>query len=290
MFSRRLVFRFIFVFALIGGCAPLRIEAASGCVWKVSGPNGGTLFLGGSIHALRSTDYPLPSGYSRAFDAANRLAFEVDDKALAESSKGLSKAGEYPRGDSLKNHVDPRTYNYLRRLFGLMGVSEEKFLKFRPWYLALLLESPSLYGRSEELGVEEFLMRRARANSKPMSGLESVREHMSIFSGLTDRQSEAYLLLLFIPAGEDANGARMMEAWRHGDADKIARGFHESFKDFPSLAERLLGVRNRNWIPKIEGYLRSGQTYFVIAGAAHMGGPDGVLSLLRTRGCKIEPL
>ena len=52
----------------------------------------------------------------------------------------------------------------------------------------------------------------------------------------------------------------------------------------------MVEARNRNWIPKIEGYLRSGQTYFVVVGAAHMGGPSGVLALLRERGFKIEQL
>jgi uncharacterized protein YbaP (TraB family) len=64
----------------------------------------------------------------------------------------------------------------------------------------------------------------------------------------------------------------------------------DGFRDFPSLGERLLAVRNRNWIPKIEQYLRSGQTYFVVVGAAHMGGPEGILALLRARGYKIEQL
>jgi len=41
---------------------------------------------------------------------------------------------------------------------------------------------------------------------------------------------------------------------------------------------------------KIEGYLRSGKTYFVVAGAAHMGGANGVLALLRHRGYRIEQL
>ena len=65
---------------------------------------------------------------------------------------------------------------------------------------------------------------------------------------------------------------------------------HEGFNDFPAMADRLLSDRNRRWIPKLEGYLQSGQTYFVVAGAAHMGGPEGVLALLRERGYKIEQL
>src|SRR6267143_3856320 len=120
--------------------AAVLLSIASYCraasVWKVTSGAGNVLYLAGSIHALKSTDYPLPSAYNRAFDASDRLVCEVDPKALEESSKSLLKAGEYPRSDSLKNHVDPRTYDYLRRLFRLLNIPEERFAKFRPWYLA----------------------------------------------------------------------------------------------------------------------------------------------------------
>ena len=286
----RLVNRFLFAFAVVIGCVAQRGEAAS-CIWKVSGPTGGMLYLGGSIHALRSSDYPLPAAFTRAFDASARLAFEVDQKSLLNASKGLVKAGQYPSGDSLKNHVDPRTYAYLRRLFALANIPERNVAKFRPWYLALMLQSPALHGLSEDLGVEEFLMKRAQAHSKPMIGLESTREHIEIFSGLSDRQSEAMLLLTFIPSEKGSReSVDMVESWRRGDADAETRIFINGFRDFPSLAERILFARNRNWIPKIENYIRSGQTYFVVVGAAHMGGPDGVLALLRGRGYKIEQL
>src|SRR4030088_2701140 len=65
---------------------------AASCIWKVSGPEGGTLYLGGSIHALRSTDYPLPRAFNRAFDASSRLIFEIDTKALSASGKDLLEA------------------------------------------------------------------------------------------------------------------------------------------------------------------------------------------------------
>jgi uncharacterized protein YbaP (TraB family) len=267
-----------------------RGRAAS--VWKVTSESGNVLYLAGSIHALKSTDYPLPSAYNHAFDASDRLVCEVDPRALNESSKGLLKAGEYPKSDSLKNHVDPRTYDYLRRLFKLMDVPENKFARYRPWFLSLMLQEPALRGMSETLGVEEFLMRRAQANAKPVLGLESAREHADIFLGLTDRQSEAMLLIMFIPAerGGGSAGHALAAAWRRGDPDADTRVFMDGFHDFPSLADRLLTNRNRKWIPKIEGYLHSGKTYFVVAGAAHMGGPNGVLALLRARGYRIEQL
>ena len=266
-------------------------EAASACVWKVTAPDGKSLYLAGSVHALRSTDYPLPPAYNRAFEAATHLAFEVDAKALEGSSRSLQKEGEYPRGDSLKAHVDPRTYDYLRRVFALAKVPEEKFNRLRPWALVLALQSAAGSGVSHDLGVDQYLMRRAAARSKPSSGLETAREHALVYSGLTDRQGEALLLMTFIPgAPGTGEGKKIMTAWRQGDADYLTRMMHESYRDFPSFSNRLLNDRNQLWIPKIESFIRSGRTYLVVAGAAHFGGGDGVVALLRTRGYKVEQL
>jgi uncharacterized protein len=276
------------LFALAFCVISSRAEAVSGCVWKVTGPTGGTLFLGGSVHALRSTDYPLPPAYNRAFEASSRIVLEVEPKALSTSGTAMLKAGSYPKGDSLKNHVDPRTYDYLRRVFALLKIPEEKFSRYRPWLLVLMLESPNLRGLSGDLGVDEFITRRARANRKPTLGLESASEHISVFSGLTDRQSEALLLLTFIPQANARGNDYIMSAWRRGDIETLARSTRDAYRDFPAFGERILGARNRRWAPKLESFLKSGEIYFVVVGAAHLGGADGLLALLRARGCKVE--
>lgn len=284
-----LVKRLALVGLLAAAVFAVRAEGATGCVWKVTRTGGGTLFLGGSIHALRSTDYPLPPAYNRAFEASDRLAFEVEPKVLSGSGEALAKAGQYRKGDSLKNHVDPRTYDYVRRVFALMKISEEKFSRYRPWLLVLMLDYPSGKGFSDDLGVDEFLAKRAAAKSKSATGLESWQEHVAVFSGLTDRQNEALLLLTFIPqANGSGEAARVMSAWRQGDVETLARMTRDSFHDFPFFGERILGARNRNWLPKVETFARSGKTYFVVVGAAHLGGTDGLLALLRARGYQLE--
>ena len=243
------------------------------------------------MHALRSVDYPLPPAYNRAFDASTHVALEVEPKALANSSNGMLKAGKYSAGDSLKNHVDPRTYDYLRRVFALLKIPEEKFSRYRPWLIVLMLESPSLRGLSDDLGVDQFITNRAQANHKPIVGLESADEHSSVFVGLSDRQSEALLLVTFIPQTNRKGGGDVVaSAWRRGDVDALARSMHESYVDFPAFADRLLGARNRRWMPKLEGYIKSGHTYFAVVGAAHLGGSDGLLAMLRARGYKVEQI
>ena len=261
------------------------VQAAS--VWKVTGPNGATIYLGGSVHGLDSTDYPLPSAYNRAFDASSALVIEDDPDVSRRTVDRFFKSGFYPKGDSLKNHVDPRTYDYLRRFFALTQVPEAELAKRKPWMLIMMLWSPS----TNDLGVESFLIRRAHANSKPIFGLESFREHAEIISGMSDKQAELVLLQTFIPQAPGTDEHKeMMAAWRSGDADAIARFQRDSLRDLPSFGERLISARNRAWIPKIEGYIRERHTYFVVAGAAHLGGRDGLLAILRSRNYRIEQL
>lgn len=256
-------------------------------VWKVTAPSGAVLFLGGSVHKLRSTDYPLPGAFNRAFDLSQRLAFEVDAEGSRRMGQRMDKIGLYPEGDSLRNHVDPRTYAYVVKVFGAIGMPEAKVARCRPWFLHLLIGSTASGGN---LGVERYFERRAAATGKKIDSLESAEEHLRVFSGLSPREAEAVLLLTFIPRQGKGGDVRdtLTKAWKRGEADALARFIHQAYADFPAMAERLLGARNRAWIPKIEGYLRSGQTYFVLAGAAHMGGRDGVVALLRARGYAVE--
>ncbi len=108
---------------------------------------------------------------------------------------------------------------------------------------------------------------------------------------MSDKQAELVLLETFIPqAPGTALHSKILAAWHRGDADAVAHFSHQIEHDLPTFAERLVGERNRNSIPKIERFIRDRRTYFVIAGAAHMGGPNGVLALLRARGYQIEQL
>jgi uncharacterized protein YbaP (TraB family) len=290
MFRQRRARFFLFVIALGAICLATGSHGATACVWKVTRPDGKAVYFGGSVHALPKGDYPLPAAYLRAFDASSRIAFEVDAKALQDSTKALVQNGKYRRGDSLKNHVDARTYAYMRRLFGLMNVPEESFSQYRPWFIVLLLQSAASSRSMPKAGVDEYFMKRAAKRSMPVVGLESVQEHARVYSGLTDRDSEILLLSTFIPSGASRGDNDLMKAWYRGDAEMLARIMERESQDFPAFNERLLGARNRAWIPRIDAFLESGHTYFVVVGAGHFGGSRGLLALLRAKGYQIEQL
>ena len=292
--SRR---RLLVVLCVLGWMAVFVPGTRALCdVWRVTDDAGHTLYLAGSIHYLRASDYPLPAPYEQAYRASTALAFEhdpADDGRRFQEAFGA--ATRYPLGGKLKDHVDPRTYAYLLRVVGNAHGStapEERIEHLRPWALAFLLESPGgLQGVSSSFGVEAHFVEKARRDHKPMAGLVPLRDHIAVFGKMSDADSEAWLLLAFIHMNTEGKAFEQSVAnWKRGDVAAMDRAEQEELRDAPGLRRRMLSDRNAVWVPRLEGYLRSGKTWMAIAGAAHMAGGDSVPTLLRARGYHVEQL
>jgi len=61
-------------------------------------------------------------------------------------------------------------------------------------------------------------------------------------------------------------------------------------KKMNSIYEKLIYERNRNMVSKIEEFLRTKETYFVVVGAGHLVGKKGIIEMLRGKGYPVEQL
>jgi len=52
--------------------------------------------------------------------------------------------------------------------------------------------------------------------------------------------------------------------------------------------EKFLYRRNQDMVSKIESYLKTGGTYFVVIGAAHLIGEKGIIQILKAKGHKVQ--
>lgn len=265
------------------------------CVWKVTDNGGHTLYLAGSVHALRANDYPFPAAYEQAYAASSSLAFETDVNPGWRGGNSLGMAARYPMYGKLKDHVDPRTYAYILRVISDAHGStepEKRIQYFRPWALAFMLESPDGFrGVSTKSGVEPYFIQKAGHDQKPMAGLVSRDEHIAVFDKMNDADSETVLLLAFIhlnTAGKTYD--QTVANWKRGDIAGIERIVEDEYRDAPSIRQRMLTDRNQRWMPKLEGYLRSGKTWMAIVGTAHMAGDHGLPALLSAKGYRVEQL
>ncbi len=58
----------------------------------------------------------------------------------------------------------------------------------------------------------------------------------------------------------------------------------EMRKEYPDIYQKMIVDRNENWISQIESYLDNEPVEFVLVGAMHMHGPDGVIRMLKKKG------
>ena len=287
---------FVLFLALWTSAMGAPCAAALCCVWRVTDDAGHTLYLAGSIHVLRASDYPLPAPYEQAYQASTSLAFETDLTAKGNDfSRALGAAALYPHDGKLQDHVDPRTYAYLLRVISnVHGSTEpEKHIEhLRPWAISFELESPGgLQGISSRSGVEWHFIEKAKRDHKETDGLVPFRDHIAVFGKMNDADSEATLLLAFINLNTDGKVfAQTLSCWKRGDMAGLEKIVEDEYRDAPGVRQRMLSERNATWMPKLEGYLRSGKTWTVLAGTAHMAGDDGVPALLRARGYHVEQL
>ncbi len=75
----------------------------------------------------------------------------------------------------------------------------------------------------------------------------------------------------------------MIEAWRIGDAEKLAKLLNAEESD-PRMVEVLLTGRNRTWAEWLDVRLDQPGTVFVAVGAGHLAGAGSVQEQLAARG------
>jgi uncharacterized protein len=98
---------------------------------------------------------------------------------------------------------------------------------------------------------------------------------------------ETILQLETLPAQLDM----LITSWLFGDAEQLYAETIKSMSlsaqtdpDLMAVALEILDKRNQRWMEKIDGMLQAPKSSVVMAGAAHFGGENGLLALLRKQG------
>jgi uncharacterized protein YbaP (TraB family) len=263
--------------------------------WKATSPRG-TVYLVGSVHLLTKDYYPLNPALDAAFKESARLVEEVDMSEMLSSNAQMQllMRGMLPAGQSIDALVSPATMTLVNKTAADLGLPAGPLKQFKPWMLALTLMGLEWQkaGFDADLGLDKHFYDRARAEGKPVDGLETVEYQIARFDEMTAEQQDLLLSeSLKELSTEQANVTTLADAWKAGDVPTVERLVLEDLKTDPPLYERLLVERNRNWLPKIDTFLNgSGRpgTVFVVVGAAHLVGPDGLIQMLKARGYTVE--
>lgn len=262
-------------------------------LWEIESPKN-TVYLLGSIHLLRETDYPLAQPIQAAFEDAETVVFEID-LAESESPQTVQTFLEaaIPDGpdELLITALDAETYQLAEETAADFGFPLLNFHNLEPWafYLSIAGLQFIKLGFEPEYGVDAYFYNQAVQTDKTILSLETIEEQLGFFDTLSapiqaDLVEQTMLELDTFEESMDS----MIAAWKAGDVAALERLTLEGFADFPEVYDAILVQRNQNWIPDIESFINQSEDYLVIVGAAHLVGPDNVIQLLQDKGYSVQ--
>ena len=269
-------------------CVAARADGALHSLWEVHGKHN-TVYLLGSIHVLRLSDYPLAPAVLEAYGNAKSVLMEVNMEELssAQVQAEMLASAILPDGKTLLDVLGQQRYGRAAALAHEVGVELSLFDQFAPWFAAEAISQLQLaqLGFQPESGVEMYFMERARSDGKSVAGLETVHDQISIFQDMPlDTQAE-YLASSLEQAHDLPHEVdSMVRAWQQGDTQWFANQLLSEFKQDSRLYQSVLGARNRRWLPKIEALLNDDKNYLVIVGTGHLVGAGSVIELLKKDG------
>ncbi len=267
---------------------------ADPAVWRVSTGADAELWLLGSVHYLREQDHPLPDVIEQLYARADALVMEIDLDDLDPTSiqTQFMLAALLPASSSLSSVLDNDVYRLAETTAGSLGLDIAALERLEPWLVALTLMDLGMtqLGYRSDQGLEQTLLARARSDRKPIYGLETVTDQISIFDRLTAVEQEALLEQTLSEIGSAAHEMdELLTAWRNGSLATLTDKLSASFEDFPGLYEALVIDRNRNWVPELERLATQPGRHLVVVGALHLVGEHNVVDLLRERGLDVTP-
>ena len=269
---------------------------ASSAVWKIS-KEGSYFYLGGTIHVLTATDHPLPSEFSTAYKDSNIIYFETDLDAMQlpkYQSKIMAEMSNRD-GQTLADQLDTKTYTNLTTYLTARHLSPAQFDSLQPWAASLMLTMMEYQrlGMLPDYGVDTYFNKRAQDDGMKRMSLETPDAQLAALSSMSKIDPNDYVQYTL----EDLERlpefiTEMKTAWRKGDIASLSKiDMIKTMKtDFPEIYNTLLTNRNNNWMKELVRLNDDKNTEFVLVGALHLYGEDGLLVLLAQAGFKITQL
>ncbi|WP_207493494.1 TraB/GumN family protein [Aridibaculum aurantiacum] len=260
-------------------------------LWEVSG-NGlkqPSYFLG-TMHMMCAEDARLSESTKSIIEYVKHVYLEVD---LDNAGELLSAALELTNKsqDELTTVLSASEYDRVRTFFEFhqpqmpFAVLEKQ----HPLMLASSLYELFLTCEKKN-GVELVLVEEASRQNKEIKGLETMAFQASIFHAIPyeEQAKELVKAIDSIPQQKKLMD-EMVSIYKQQDINKLYELTTREEAGTAAYTDVLLHDRNKNWVKQFDTIASKHSTLFAV-GAGHLGGPMGVVELLRKKGYSLRPL
>jgi uncharacterized protein YbaP (TraB family) len=245
-------------------------------------------YLFGTIHLLCAADLKLSENVQKAVSKSQQVTLELDmdSPTMGEEMRGLLMlpAGQTVQGCMTKEEYAAVSEYYTTQLqmpFAQMGT-------MKPFILTTLLYSKML---GCPVGSYEMsLVEVAKSKNMEVIGLETVAEQMGLFDKIPcEKQARMLSDMVTKRAEAQQEFTELLNLYQAQDVEGLLKISLNSKFGMKEYETQLLTDRNKRWIPLMAQQAANKPTFFAV-GAAHLGGPSGVLALLRQQGYQVKPV
>lgn len=268
------------------------ISMGNSPVWKIS-KGDKVLYIGGTIHVLTKSDYPLPKTFDEAYSKSSTLVFETDIQKVKspEFQQSLMMNMLLKNGKTLKDVLKAETYSKVEKYFTKLGMPMVGMASFKPSMIALTLTMLELQRLGLiGAGVDEFFSKKAIKDKKNLGKLETVEQQLNFLTSMGEGNEDEMIMHTLKEMEKMPTLLQSMkDAWRIGNVSELDKiGLSPFKKDFPDVYNQFIVKRNNAWMPLIENMIKDDDVEFILVGALHLVGEDGVIEKLEALGYVVE--
>lgn len=287
-------------------------KASKGLMWKVYDDDSEVYILG-SIHLANSDIYPLSYNIEAAYNKADYIGVEANILDQSQVQSYLLQVAIYNDGSTIKDHISEETYNLLNDALVNLGLQPGQFDQIKPWYATLALANSKMTQGNQlqaAMGVDMYFLTRAYGQ-KEILEVEGIKFQFDMFDSLSPELQERQLteVLKEEPEVKEENTEAensndnasveaikdILETWKNGNVEEFKKVFIDVKEDnIDELTAEYNNIfwteRDKHMADKVIEYLgdENDSTYFIIVGAGHLIGEDGVINLLDKQGYALE--
>ena len=259
----------------------------------------------GSVHFLKKDMYPLPEPIEEAFARSEFLVVEADISAdkMSRHLVITMEKGMYKGEENLKQNLSDKTYRMAESVLEKSGLDISFYQKFKPWFLALTISGLELMkmGYDPNFGVDKYFIDRVAGKGgdtgsipEKILELEGIPFQINLFDGFSKEENDRFLFYSLQEIFQYRKEIdHLVQAWKQGDAARMEQLLDMNMKqnsELGSIYKIFVVDRNIAMADKIFNFIKTGKVYFIVVGAAHLIGPQGILRLLEQKGVSLSQI
>ncbi len=274
---------YLLIFAISTGA---QNEQSFSLIWKVSGKKlsePGYLF--GTMHVNDEQIFFMEDLVKKYIDQCQVFALEVliDEVTPKKMEKHL-----FMKNINLKELLSPEEYFMVDQyLKNKLGIGLLFFNKMKPFFLSTQLLQAGLTQNSR-MPLDIELQKYSKETGKKVIGLEKFEDQIRAVDKISLHEQAQMLVKTVSDTIIDIESYRkMIDAYVRQDIEQLYALTISDTSESDHFHKVFIVNRNKKMTRKMINILKKQSAFFAV-GAAHLGGPDGIIELLRKKGYQVE--